>query len=116
MLDKVAQTLSQHPDVAATVVGHTDSTGSPNYNLQLSQRRAQSVAGYLGDRGIPRAAAAEDGTGPSPSRTTPPRPDAPRIDGSKFFETNSRIRSHRKQVPLATVAGSRWVADLPGGA
>lgn len=63
MLDKVAQTLSQHPDVAATVVGHTDSTGNPNYNLQLSQRRAQSVAGYLGDRGIPRARLAAEGRG-----------------------------------------------------
>ncbi|MDF3832497.1 OmpA family protein [Cupriavidus basilensis] len=63
VLDQVAQTLSQHPDVAATVVGHTDSTGNPNYNMQLSQRRAQSVAGYLGDRGVARGRLAAEGRG-----------------------------------------------------
>ena len=35
-----------------TVVGHTDSTGSDNYNLKLSQDRAQSVTTYLATQGI----------------------------------------------------------------
>ncbi len=63
VLDQVSQTLSQHQDVSATVVGHTDSTGNPNYNMQLSQRRAQSVAGYLGDRGVSRTRLSAEGRG-----------------------------------------------------
>ncbi|ESJ21056.1 Membrane protein [Cupriavidus sp. H18C1] len=65
VLDQVAQTLSQHQDVNATVIGHTDSTGNPTYNMQLSQRRAQSVAGYLGDRGVARNRLSAEGRGQS---------------------------------------------------
>jgi len=36
-----------------TVIGHTDSTGDADYNLGLSKRRAQSVAGYLASLGVP---------------------------------------------------------------
>lgn len=36
-----------------TVVGHTDSIGSQRYNVGLSQRRADSVAGYLSGQGHP---------------------------------------------------------------
>ncbi|GAB7548946.1 MULTISPECIES: OmpA family protein [unclassified Cupriavidus] len=63
VLDQVSQTLAQQQDVSATVVGHTDSTGNPNYNMQLSQRRAQSVATYLGDRGVARPRLAAEGRG-----------------------------------------------------
>jgi peptidoglycan-associated lipoprotein len=34
------------------VVGHTDPRGSAQYNEQLGQSRAQSVAGYLGSKGV----------------------------------------------------------------
>ena len=34
------------------VAGHTDSTGSDQYNQQLSQRRASAVASYLGSHGV----------------------------------------------------------------
>lgn len=63
VLDQVSQTLQQHKDVNATVVGHTDSTGNATYNLQLSQRRAQSVATYLGDRGVARNRLTSEGRG-----------------------------------------------------
>ncbi|MGI4815268.1 MAG: OmpA family protein, partial [Janthinobacterium lividum] len=52
VLDQVAQTVVQHPELVATVIGHTDSTGSPAYNQTLSQNRAQSVAYYLSQRGV----------------------------------------------------------------
>lgn len=63
VLDQVAQTLNQHQDVRAMVVGHTDSTGNPTYNMQLSQRRAQAVAGYLGEHGVARARLSAEGRG-----------------------------------------------------
>ena len=34
------------------VVGHTDTSGPEDYNMGLSERRAQSVAGYLAARGV----------------------------------------------------------------
>ena len=34
------------------VAGHTDSTGSEEYNQRLSERRADSVARFLGSQGV----------------------------------------------------------------
>ncbi|MBY4899292.1 OmpA family protein [Cupriavidus sp. AU9028] len=63
VLDQVAQTLNQHQDVSATVIGHTDSTGNAPYNMRLSQRRAQSVSTYLGERGVASNRLASEGRG-----------------------------------------------------
>lgn len=51
-LSDVANVLTQYPDTTITVAGHTDNTGNPTYNQSLSQRRAQSVAGFLQSRGV----------------------------------------------------------------
>jgi outer membrane protein OmpA-like peptidoglycan-associated protein len=55
VLDDVAQSLMQYPDSLIDVMGHTDSTGSEAYNLDLSKRRADAVANYLVSRGVARA-------------------------------------------------------------
>ncbi|RJY09629.1 OmpA family protein [Aurantiacibacter aquimixticola] len=55
VLDGVAQNLVDRPQSLIDVMGHTDSTGSDQYNLDLSRRRAESVANYLTSRGVSRA-------------------------------------------------------------
>ncbi|NDL69275.1 OmpA family protein [Vreelandella alkaliphila] len=52
VLDGVAQRLVNNPDVRVSIEGHTDSRGSAQYNKNLSQRRAESVAAYLAQRGV----------------------------------------------------------------
>lgn len=54
-LDSVAQSMIQYPNSLVDVMGHTDSTGSESYNLDLSRRRAEAVANYLVSRGVSRA-------------------------------------------------------------
>lgn len=54
VLDNVASTLQQYNQTVVEVAGHTDSVGNDGYNQQLSQRRADAVAGYLNSRGIMR--------------------------------------------------------------
>src|SRR6266516_1067100 len=44
--------VKQHPEVRATVEGHTDSVGSEAYNQRLSERRANAVRDYLVAHGI----------------------------------------------------------------
>ncbi len=46
-LDKLAVILNKYSDTNIMVDGHTDATGSEEYNLKLSQSRSQSVANYL---------------------------------------------------------------------
>lgn len=46
-LDELSQTLNKYKDTKILVQGYTDSTGSEDYNLDLSRRRASSVGDYL---------------------------------------------------------------------
>jgi outer membrane protein OmpA-like peptidoglycan-associated protein len=52
-LDQVAEALKNQADHKMIVEGHTDSQGNESSNLELGQRRAQSVRDYLVSRGVP---------------------------------------------------------------
>jgi OOP family OmpA-OmpF porin len=52
ILDRVANRISQHPDLRLEVAGHTDATGDPSYNQYLSLRRAEAVRDYLVAQGV----------------------------------------------------------------
>jgi outer membrane protein OmpA-like peptidoglycan-associated protein len=52
ILDKVSDTLNEYGETVIEVAGHTDSTGTADYNQALSERRAKSVADYLITRGV----------------------------------------------------------------
>lgn len=52
-LDEAAATLKANPDVVVNVNGYCDSIGGAEYNLKLSQRRAEAVANYLEKNGVP---------------------------------------------------------------
>lgn len=51
-LNSVAIVLNRFNRTIVDVTGHTDSTGSASHNMQLSQRRAFSVASYLNGQGV----------------------------------------------------------------
>lgn len=53
-LDKLSEVMTQYPDTNINVYGHTDSKGSDEYNLALSERRANSVISYLVSKGVAR--------------------------------------------------------------
>jgi len=52
-LRRLAQTAEACPDVMIEIEGHTDSEGIDERNQPLSERRAQAVADYLAERGVP---------------------------------------------------------------
>ncbi|HET9863667.1 MAG TPA: OmpA family protein [Steroidobacteraceae bacterium] len=52
VLDEVAADLKKHPQLRVELQGHTDSRGADAYNLDLSQRRANSVRDYLVSQGV----------------------------------------------------------------
>ena len=52
ILDEAVEILKEHPDVNINVDGYCDAIGGEEYNLKLSQRRAEAVAKYLEDKGI----------------------------------------------------------------
>lgn len=64
VLDKAVAVLAAHPEIAVEIGGHTDSTGSREYNLDLSRRRAKSVRDYLVGKGIAEDRVSTRGYGP----------------------------------------------------
>jgi flagellar motor protein MotB len=52
-LNNLAALISDNKDIIVEIGGHTDSTGSAEYNLVLSEKRALSVVNYLIEKGIP---------------------------------------------------------------
>ncbi|WP_366655820.1 OmpA family protein [Fodinicurvata sp. EGI_FJ10296] len=73
-LDAIAAELQNYPDATINVAGHTDSIGTLEYNEGLSMRRAEAVATYLENAGIPRDRMVIEGYGetqPVASNDTP---------------------------------------------
>ena len=64
-LDNLAQFLRRHPERDIAIEGFTDSTGSPDSNQRLSERRAQAVKDALTGRGIESRRIDARGYGPS---------------------------------------------------
>ena len=52
MLRRVAKTLNENPDTVIVVVGYTDSTGNFDYNVKLSEKRAEAVRNELVLNGV----------------------------------------------------------------
>lgn len=51
-IKKTANILKKYPNAHVRVAGHTDSLGHPDYNVDLSERRAQAVAKQLVSNGV----------------------------------------------------------------
>jgi outer membrane protein OmpA-like peptidoglycan-associated protein len=64
-LDKVYDFLTRNPRVEVEIAGHTDNSGSDEYNATLSQGRCQSVVDYLVNQGIDRSRLTPHGYGES---------------------------------------------------
>lgn len=65
VLDSVALVLNEYKSTLVSVEGYTDSTGSPEYNQKLSEKRATTVALYLHGRGVAQQRLAAIGHGES---------------------------------------------------
>ncbi|WP_338809443.1 OmpA family protein [Neisseria leonii] len=69
-LNDLAVRLSDVNVQTVRVEGHTDFMGAESYNQQLSERRANTVANYLVNRGVPAAKISAVGLGESQARMT----------------------------------------------
>ncbi|WP_067561325.1 OmpA family protein [Halofilum ochraceum] len=64
---KIADVLREYEQTIVHIIGHTDSTGPADYNMRLSERRAESVGLYLRDRGVQGDRLIYDGRGETES-------------------------------------------------
>lgn len=92
-LDSVAIVLRKFNQTLVDVYGHTDSTGSASHNQQLSQRRAASVANYLGGQGIDPRRFAVIGLGASQPVATNATPEG-------------RAQNRRVEIQISPLKGA----------
>lgn len=62
-LNDVVKYLNEHQNEKVVINGYTDNIGKETYNLNLSQKRANSVAKYLEENGISKARISTKGYG-----------------------------------------------------
>lgn len=67
-LDKLIETLADNPNITIELMSHTDSRDTEEFNLTLSQQRAQSVVDYLIGKGVDEARLSPRGYGESSPR------------------------------------------------
>ena len=89
-LDKLIETLNDNPTITIELMAHTDSRDSEEFNLDLSQKRAQSVVDYLIARGIDPARLSAKGYGESQPKTV-----TQRINESYPFLPEGRVLDER---------------------
>lgn len=73
--------FKKYPEVQFEISSHTDSKGTPAYNMRLSQKRAESVVSYLRSKGIPEIQMVAKGYGetkPIAPNTNPDGSDNPK--------------------------------------
>ena len=92
-LDKLYALLMQHPSYIIELSAHTDSRGSDLYNLNLSQKRAESVKKYLVSKGIPEKRLLAKGYGENL-----PVADNENSDGSDYPE--GRMKNRRTEFRI----------------
>lgn len=62
-LSELASNLNEYPDSDILIVGHTDSKGSDEYNMSLSNRRSDAAKAYLVSQGVPSSRIQAQGRG-----------------------------------------------------
>jgi outer membrane protein OmpA-like peptidoglycan-associated protein len=99
-LKNLATSLNNNPETNITIIGHTDSTGTYQHNMDLSVRRAEAVKSYIVSSGVNASRMSTHGKGPGEpiaSNTTP--------DG----------RTQNRRVEIAIVANEQMKAQAKQG-
>ena len=102
-LNNLANSLKEFNQNQIEIVGYTDSTGSRQHNMDLSQRRAQSVATYLTSQGVSGANLSARGAGP----------DNPIASNG---DVNGRAQNRRVEVMILPSTAARTASAQPAGA
>jgi outer membrane protein OmpA-like peptidoglycan-associated protein len=109
ILPQVVETLKKYPDEKVVVRGHTDSTGSPDWNAKLSLLRAQAVQSYLVASGVATERLVVEGAGDTspvaPNDSAAGRARNRRVEIKALLEDTERARDYATGV----VTGDRQV-------
>ncbi len=99
-LDKLVKVFTEYPDTNIVIYGYTDNKGAADYNLKLSQDRANSVKAYLTKKGLAASRFTTTGMGMA--------------DPIESNDTDAG-RSKNRRVEFAITANDKMVQDAQNG-
>lgn len=102
-LDKLIPVFNEYADTNIEIFGYTDNTGKPEYNLTLSQRRAESVKDYLVSKGLKSSRFKTSGLGIADPIATNDTPEG----RSQNRRVEFAITANEKMVQEAKVAAEK---------
>ncbi len=103
--------LQEHPEVSLEIEGHTDSRGSDEYNLDLSDRRAVSVKDWLVERGIDSARLTAVGKGEGDPQL--PEPEECRNADQENTAACEETWATNRRVVFEVTGGEETIAEPP---
>ncbi|ANH83948.1 hypothetical protein A8C56_14225 [Niabella ginsenosidivorans] len=95
-LNELIKILNKYPDTDLEIQGYTDNTGTAKYNQALSERRASSVANYLGSNGIALERMTTKGFG---------------LNNPKYSNDTPEGRAQNRRVEFVISANDKMKAD-----
>jgi outer membrane protein OmpA-like peptidoglycan-associated protein len=99
-LDKLVPVFNSYADTNIEIFGYTDSTGKPEYNLTLSQKRAETVKMYLISKGLVASRFKTSGYGIADPIAT---------------NDTKEGQSQNRRVEFAITANSKMIEDAKKG-
>jgi len=99
-LTQFSNSLKTNPDTNVEIFGHTDSTGSDQVNIPLSQQRAGSVLNFLMGQGVANSRMTSQGMGSSM-----PVADNNTVDG----------RTQNRRVEIYIIPNAQMIQDANAG-
>jgi outer membrane protein OmpA-like peptidoglycan-associated protein len=99
-LDKLVPVFNSYADTNIEIFGYTDNTGKPEYNLALSQKRAESVKQYLIGKGLVASRFKTSGYGIADPIATNDTPEG---------------RTQNRRVEFAITANQKMIEDAKKG-
>ncbi len=99
-LNKMSGIFNEYPETNILVEGHTDDTGTDEFNMQLSEKRAKAVADYLETKGVSNTRFSVKWYG----ETEP-----------KYANTTDANRQLNRRVELAIIANDQMKKEAKSG-
>ncbi len=99
IMDEIAEILKQNDSNNYLITGYTDAKGSPEYNLDLSKRRAATVVKALIDRGVPSSILKSVGVGKRISHIQP--------------NADEKVREGDRKVTIELITNLGYWENIP---